>query len=171
MKVVIFGYSGSGKSTLAKSFHDQYGLPLMHLDRYMLDDKWNNLDLEKRKKTLEDFMKENDSWVIEGNYFKTLFEERLEQADVIIFLNFNRFFCLRQAIHRSHSKDVNLDAAPEGVNYKMRLEFANWVFFTGRSRRRKKIFFDAVNRYKEKSLVFKNRKQLIKYFNEHPLMQ
>lgn len=45
-------------------------------------------------------MDRNASWVIDGNYRKLEYERRLQEADRIIFMDFNRFSCLFRAYRR-----------------------------------------------------------------------
>ena len=45
------------------------------------------------------FMKENNSWIIDGNY-RRIAKDRFNNADIIIFLAYNRFTCLNGVIKR-----------------------------------------------------------------------
>jgi len=99
MKIAIVGYSGSGKSTLAKFLAERYLLPCLHLDRVNFIENWQERDRRKAIEIITEFMK-SDSWVIDGNYSKLLFSERLEKADYIIFMNFNRLSCFIRTYKR-----------------------------------------------------------------------
>ena len=45
------------------------------------------------------FMLQRD-WIIEGNYSACLYEERMREADCIVYFNFNRVNCLYRAFRR-----------------------------------------------------------------------
>lgn len=47
MKIAILGYSGSGKSTLARRLGEQYGIPVLHLDRVQFLPGWRERDPEE----------------------------------------------------------------------------------------------------------------------------
>ena len=100
MKIAIMGFSGSGKSTLAKQLAVHYGIPLLYLDTVNFEENWQIRDREEGKNIVADFM-QNDSWVIDGNYSEFCQKERIEQADMIIILCYNRFACMKQAFRRN----------------------------------------------------------------------
>lgn len=111
-------------------------------------------------------MEENDSWIIDGNYYK-IAKERFEQADKIIFLNYNRFFCLKSVIKRYKENigKTRSDMAM-GCDEKLDFEFLYWVFIKGRNKNRRDRFKNIVKKHNN-SMVFKNRKQLFKYYNDN----
>ena len=166
MKIVIIGYSGSGKSTLAKNLGLHYDIPVLHLDTAHFKPGWNERDNDEFESIVLEFMQNNDSWVIDGNYRK-IATNRFEEADQIIFLNYNRFFCLISVIKRYFkNKDrTRLDMAP-GCVEKLDFEFLWWVFAKGRNKVRRNQL-DTIAKNHKNTLVFKNRKQLHKYYSEH----
>ena len=166
MKIVIIGYSGSGKSTLAKILGKHYNIPVLHLDSVNFLSGWNVRDENETNEIVKKFIEENESWIIDGNYHK-IASYRFELADKIIFLNYNRFFCLKSVIKRykeNIGKTRNDMAA--GCEEKIDLKFLYWVFMKGRSKTRRDRFKNIVKNHNN-SLVFKNRKQLFKYFNDN----
>ena len=166
MKIVIIGYSGSGKSTLAKILGKHYNIPVLHLDSVNFLSGWNVRDEKETNEIVKKFMEENDSWIIDGNYYK-IARERFEQADKIIFLNYNRFFCLKSVIKRYKENigKTRSDMAM-GCDEKLDFEFLYWVFIKGRNKNRRDRFKNIVKKHNS-SMVFKNRKQLFKYYNDN----
>ena len=87
-RVVILGNSGSGKSTLAKDYTVKYGLA--HLDLDIL--AWQDTNPPTRKPLndsaaqIDQFLEENQNWVIEGCY-ADLLRLVIKQANEVIFLN------------------------------------------------------------------------------------
>ena len=100
MKIAILGHSGSGKSTLARKLGDHYKLPVLHFDAVQFLPGWEIRRQEDKEAMTKAFLDANDQWVIDGNYSKLSFQRRMEEADVIIMLLFNRFSCLSRAFHR-----------------------------------------------------------------------
>ena len=132
MKIVIIGYSGSGKSTLAKTLGAHYNIAVLHLDSVHFLSGWKVRDEKETNEIVKKFMEENDSWIIDGNYYK-IAKERFEQADKIIFLNYNRFVCLKGVIKRyKENKGKTRSDMCEGCDEKLDLSFLWWVFFKGR---------------------------------------
>ena len=165
MKIAILGYSGSGKSTLAGILAQHYDIPVLHLDTVAFKPGWQNRDKEERKEIVSNFMK-NESWVIDGNY-KILFRaDRLERADKIIILSFNRFFCLKSVFKRyfMYKGKTRPDMA-DGCDEKIDLEFILWILYRGRTRKIRKDYKNICNQYKSKTLWLTNRKQVNDYIN------
>ena len=100
MKIAIVGYSGSGKSTLAQKLADKYGAEVLHFDTVQFLPDWVIRNNEDKKQITEDFLDTHESWIIDGNYSKLFYERRMEEADQIILLLFNRFSCLFRAFRR-----------------------------------------------------------------------
>lgn len=165
MKIAVLGYSGAGKSTLAGILSAHYKIPVLYLDTVQFLPNWEIRSDDEKRKIVSDFMK-NESWVIDGNYKSLYKKERLEQADRIIILSFNRFFCFKSALKRyfKNKGHTRTDMAA-GCNEKFDIEFAFRILFLGRTRRRRKGYKDIYNQYKSKTLWFTNRKQVNEYIN------
>ena len=168
MKIVIIGYSGSGKSTLAKTLGAHYNIAVLHLDSVHFLSGWKVRDEKESNEIVKKFIEENESWIIDGNYHK-IASYRFELADKIIFLNYNRFFCLNSVIKRYKENigKTRSDMAA-GCEEKLDLKFLYWVFIKGRSKTRRDRFKNILNNHKN-AIVFKNRKQLFKYYNDNSI--
>lgn len=162
MKICIIGFAGSGKSTLAKRLAKFYNISVLHLDSVHFLPNWIEKDDSDMESTVLDFMKMNDSWVIDGNYSR-IAKSRFELADIVIYLEYNRFFCLKSVIsrYRKYKNTTRSDMAL-GCNEKLDKEFILWVFSKGRTKKKKKYYRNLVNNAKE-GYIFKNRRQLFKY--------
>lgn len=101
MKIAVLGYSGAGKSTLARALASALDIPCLHLDQVHWLPGWTERAREESRQMVKDFLDQNSSWVIDGNYKSFCYEQRLEQADHIVFLNFPRLRCLWRAWRRS----------------------------------------------------------------------
>lgn len=99
MKIAIIGNPGSGKSTLASQLHTILNIPLFHLDQYFWQPGWQRPNRDEFKKT-HDQLCDQKEWIIEGMATR-LFEYRINQADVIIFLDVPLYICLYRIFKRA----------------------------------------------------------------------
>ena len=89
MKIAIIGYSGSGKSTLAEKLAKHYSIQKLHMYTLQFQPGWVDSDRDWMETETKNFLTKHEAWVIDGNYSWCCYEERMEQADQIIFLNFS----------------------------------------------------------------------------------
>lgn len=162
MKILIIGYSGSGKSTFAKRLSEHYQIPKLHIDTIFFGPNWVERDKKLVEADLREFMKKDD-WIIDGTYRK-LATERYEMADQLFIFNLNRFKCLYGALYRrikyhNQSRDSIADGCKERLNF----SFFWWILFAGRKKDSRMLMKRNMKEYKDKVVVFKNRKQVNQY--------
>ncbi len=161
MKIAILGTSGSGKSTLAKELGERYGVPVLHLDAVHFLPDWVERTPEEEETILSRFLDEHDNWVIDGNYTKTCYARRLEEADQIIVLWFGRFVCLRRVVKRWWENRGRVrDSSAAGCEEKIDLEFIRWVLYKGRSAQKYKNLKALGKKYPGKFVMIENDRQL-----------
>lgn len=161
MKIAVLGYSGSGKSTLAVRLGELYGLPVLHLDRVQFLEGWRERGLAEKKRIVADFMRDNNGWVIDGNYSNLFRAERLEQADMIILMLFNRFVCLKRAYSRYRRyKGMTRPDMGEGCPEKLDSEFIRWILHNGRTRSKKAGYKAICRKYPDKVTILKSQREL-----------
>ena len=97
-RISIVGGSGSGKSTLCNILSKELNLPAIHLDAINYEPNWVEIDKSERDKMISDKSNE-DKWIIDGNYNKTL-KERFNRADLIIWLDYSTFMHLKGVFKR-----------------------------------------------------------------------
>jgi adenylate kinase family enzyme len=119
-KIIIFGNSGSGKSTLAKSLGQEKNLSHLDLDTLAWQENSQapiRRSLPASQKLIDQFIRQNDSWVIEGCY-GDLIEYIASFANEMIFLNPTTEQCIKNAKNRpwephkyesKEKQDANLD--------------------------------------------------------------
>lgn len=167
MKIAILGYSGAGKSTLAVRLGELYGLPVLHLDRVHFIPNWKERETSEKRRIVEDFMRDNDGWVIDGNYSGLFRAERLDQADMGVLLLFNRFNCLLRAVKRSRKfKGKTRPDMGDGCIEKLDLEFIRWILHDGRTKKKKADYKAICEKYSDKVTVLKNQRELDEFL-EH----
>ena len=166
MKIAIIGYSGAGKSTLARRLGTLYGCEVLHLDRIHFASGWAERTDDEMREDVGRFL-EKESWVIDGNYSRAFYQRRLEEADQIVFLNFNRFFCLWRAYrrYRIYRGKTRPDMA-DGCAEKFDREFVRWILWGGRSRKARKRYRGILAAYPKKSVELKNQTQLDRFWEQ-----
>lgn len=164
MKIAIIGYSGSGKSTLAQALGQKYRCPVLHLDTVHFLPGWVDRPLAEEQAILARFLEEHSAWVIDGNYSRTHFDRRMEQADQIIFLDFGRAACFCRALRRylANRGQTRASAAP-GCPEKFDREFARWILHGGRTAKHRAHYQSVLRRWGGKTVVLKNQRQLSAY--------
>ena len=170
MKIAIIGYSGSGKSTLAKHLAAKHETDVLYLDTVHWLPGWNTRPKEEKAAIISDFLDSHESWVIDGNYSKFFFERRMEEADQIVFMAFNRFACLYRAHKRYMThKGRSRESMTEGCNEKLDFEFIKWLLHDGRTKTAKERYANVIKKYGNKVTVIKNQRQLDKFYKENGL--
>ncbi len=164
MKIAVVGYSGAGKSTLAQKLSEIYKIDVLHFDTVQFLPDWEIRDEKEKDKLTKEFMDTHESWIIDGNYSALYFDRRMEEADIIILLLFNRFSCFLRAYKRylKFKNNTRPDMA-DGCNEKFDFEFAKWILHGGRIKHKKDRYKSVIQGYKEKAVVIKNQRQLDRY--------
>lgn len=168
MKIAIYGYSGSGKSTLARRLGEYHQMDVLHFDSVQFLPGWKIRDEEDKKTITKEFMDTHDAWVIDGNYSKLYSERRLEEADLIVLMLFNRLNCLYRVIKR-YIKYKNKTRPDMGIGCieKIDLEFVWWILHEGRTKRAKEKYRNICKKYSKKVVVIRNQKELDKWMKEY----
>lgn len=162
-KIAIIGYSGSGKSTLAEYLSERLSLPVLYIDTVQFKPGWVIREHEEKLGAVRAFLDENAErgWVIDGNYRKLEYERRMEEADLIVFMNFNRLNCFVRAWKRAiRYKGKTRPSMTVGCDEKFDREFRTWILRKGRTKEVRARFADLVRRYPDKTKVVKNQRQL-----------
>lgn len=159
-KIMVIGFSGSGKSTISKMISNTLNIPVLYLDRVHWLENWVENDKESECKIVSDFLENNDSWVIDGNYSHMSFRERLEKSDLIVFMNFNRFNCLFRAFkrlfeNRGKTRESMADNCVEKVDF----EFIKWILWDSRKKSQTNNYKYALENYRDKVIIIKNQKE------------
>ena len=161
MRISIIGYSGAGKSTLAKTLGEIFNIPVLHLDKVHYLPNWKVRNKDESEKIVEDFINDNKTFIIDGNYQKYLFELRMKLSDKIIFMDFDRITCFFQAFNRYNEyKGKVRDSMSEGCNEKFDWDFIKWILFDGRTEEKINKYNKVIEENKEKIIHLKNRKEV-----------
>jgi len=136
-RIVIIGNSGSGKSTLARQMSEILGIPAVHIDtlRFAENGNWVERPKEEFHAKISAAVATKE-WIFEGCSTSTL-PLRIERCDAIIFLDFNRFFCLFHAIkRRMQIRYKPRPELPKSCIDKIDRKFLKWILMDYPSRSR-----------------------------------
>lgn len=99
-RILLIGCSGSGKSTLTRELVKILELPVLHLDRIWHATNYDEAGTKILKQAQLDFIKENDNFIIDGNYSGTM-DLRVPHANLIIWFRIPRRISMYRIISRS----------------------------------------------------------------------
>ncbi len=163
-RISIIGGSGSGKSTLANILSNELNIPAIHLDSINYNANWVEIDKNKRDAIISSKANE-ERWIIDGNYNKTL-KERLDKADLIIWLDYSTVAHLKGVCKRIF-KNYNKEK-PDIPGCKERIDFTFLRYVvTYNKRKRPKVLELLKNIPDEKILRFKRQKDLNKWLKRY----
>lgn len=135
-RIMIIGCGGAGKSTLARQLGEKTGLPVVYLDQiWWAPGNWKHVEREAFDAALAAEM-EKPQWILDGNFNRTI-QLRLEKCDTVIYLDMNRFICLKNWVGRviqnwgHHRIDM-----VEGCNEWFDPEMAKWIWNFNKQNRR-----------------------------------
>lgn len=167
MKIALLGFSGSGKSTLAAKLADYYKIPLFYFDKIQFLPGWVINSREEKDRLTKEFLNANTEWVMDGNYARFYLDRRVEEADKIIIMTFNRWNCLYRIIKRNIKyKNKTRPSMTEGCNEKLDFEFLKWILWKGRTKEDKNRYKMIQKKYPQKVVRIYNQRQLNKFEKE-----
>lgn len=171
--IIIVGNNGSGKSFLSKELSVITGLPLVHLDVEFWRPNWEKPAKEEWIKKQMDLTSKK-KWIIDGNH-TDIMELRFKAADIVIFLDINRFVCLASVFFRNGKKRSDTPPYLEEKLDKEFLHFCKELWSFSKTRKRtimnlhkkysNKPFFVIDSRRKMKKLLNQWRDEKAKYIN------
>jgi adenylate kinase family enzyme len=125
-RILILGSGGAGKSTLASRLGELLKLEVIHLDSYYWKSGWIETPKEEWEEVIERLII-GDSWIIDGNYSRTL-GQRIKECDTVIFLDRSRWICLWRVLKRRimYRNGKRPDMAA-GCEEKLDIEFMRWI--------------------------------------------
>ena len=156
-RITIVGVSGSGKSTLAQRLGDMLNLPVCHLDCLFWQPNWVKTDKEVFLNQVKEIT-EKDKWIIDGLYQATILY-RFSRADIIIFLNYPKDFCI-ESIKASRQRNEKRVGTPDFCDEQDdEIDYESWGEF---SEKYPEIML-LLEKFSSKVLEFQSRKELENY--------
>ena len=157
-KIMVIGCPGSGKSTLSRKLHNITEIPLYHLDMMFWNEDKTTVEKSVFVKRLSEVLTK-DSWIIDGNFSSTM-EQRMNECDTVIFLDYPTDVCL-DGVEKRRGK-------PRGdipwIETEEDEEFTEFIKTFNVSR--KPAILELLDKYKEKNiLIFKSREEADIFLN------
>ena len=167
MKISIIGYSGSGKSTLADKLANYYLIPKLHIDTLQFQPGWQESNRDWMLTEMKNFLTKHEAWVIDGNYSWCFYEERMKEADQIIFLNFSRWNCLLRAFKRYLKyKGKVRESMATGCPERFDWEFIRWILWDGRTKTQKENYQKLCQAYSHKVTILRNQREIDQFLDK-----
>jgi adenylate kinase family enzyme len=159
-RVLVLGSPGSGKSTLSQKLNRILNLPVIHLDKYFWKPNWVSTPNEEWDQIVVEFTNK-DQWIIDGNYSRTI-DNRINRADLIVFLDMPVLLCIYRVIkrriiyHKKTRPDLN-EECPEKLDW----DFFKWVWnYRKRSRMRTITKLEQAQKEGRQVIILKTRRQV-----------
>lgn len=159
-RIAIIGCCGAGKSTLARILGTKLNLSVIHLDTYYWQPDWQETEQNDWLAKQQELIK-GDRWIIDGNYINTM-DIRLAVADIIIWLDFNRYVCLSRVLKRylQYAGKIRPDMG-EGCPERFSWEFLQYVWNFNQTHRPKIL---------EQIAKYRGNKQIIILYKPHQVL-
>ena len=101
-KIIVIGCPGSGKTTFSEKLREKIGLPLYYLDAIWHKPDKTHISREEFDARLDEILA-LDSWIIDGNYSRTV-RCRIMACDTVFLFDLPTETCLNGAISRIGKK-------------------------------------------------------------------
>jgi adenylate kinase family enzyme len=140
-RIIVLGGSGSGKSTLVNRISIYTGYPIYHLDNLLLNKDWTQKEKSEWLNICRKEFLSNDVGVVDGNYSSVL-PERIEWADLIIFINVPTHRHLFNIFKRSIMVNLGLEkrhGMEKGRKDTVDLRFFKWVLNWNRTHKKEML--------------------------------
>ena len=150
-KIIVIGCPGSGKTTLAEKLEEKTGLPLYHLDAIWHKADRTHISRDEFDTRLGEILA-LDSWIIDGNYTRTL-ERRIAACDTVILFDLPTELCLEGAISRLGKGRCDMPWTDTELDPWLKNEIE--IF----PQKHLPVIYELLEKYSEKNIViFKSRK-------------
>lgn len=120
-RAVVIGCSGSGKSVFSRKLRDVTGLTLYYLDMIWHKPDGTNISRKEFDKQLDSIIS-RDSWIIDGNYQRTL-ETRIKACDTVFLFDLPTEICIEGALSRIGKKREDMPWFENELDP----EFRQWI--------------------------------------------
>ena len=162
-KIIVIGCPGSGKTTFAEKLRDKMGLPLFYLDAIWHKPDRTHISREEYDARLAEILA-LDSWIIDGNYSRTV-ESRLLACDTVFLFDLPAEVCLEGAISRLGKKRYDMPWIDTELDPKLQKEIEEFGV------KNLPAIYSLIDKYKDGKtvVIFKSREEADAFLNEEKL--
>ncbi|MCI9075923.1 MAG: adenylate kinase [Dorea sp.] len=159
LKVIVIGCPGAGKSTFARKLSNKTGIPLHYLDMLWHKPNRTNISREAFDTQLSKII-QTDTWIIDGNYQRTL-EARLKECDTVFLLDLPLEACLLGAESRIGKSREDLP----WIETEFDEEFRQWIIDFPKTQLPE--IYELLRKYQNNRniIIFRSRKEADDYLN------
>ena len=155
-KIIVIGCPGAGKTTFSEKLRDKTGLPLFYLDAIWHKPDRTHISRDEYDARLAEILA-LDSWIIDGNYSRTL-ERRLAECDTVVLFDLPVEVCLDGAISRLGKERYDIPWIDTELDPKLKIEIETF------SSKNLPEIYVLIEKYSNKTVVvFKSRAQADDY--------
>ena len=152
-KIIIIGCPGSGKTTFAEKLRDKTGLPLYYLDAIWHKPDRAHISRDEFETRVAEILA-LDSWIIDGNYSRTI-ESRMRACDTVFLFDLPVEVCLDGAISRLGKKRSDMPWIETELDPNLKIAIEEFPS------KNLPAIYALIDKYKDGKtvVVFKNREQ------------
>ena len=158
-KIIVIGCPGSGKTTFSEKLRDKTGLPLFYLDAIWHKPDRTHISREEYDARLAEILM-LDSWIIDGNYSRTI-ESRIIACDTVILFDLPVEVCLDGAISRLGKERYDMPWIDKELDPRLKKEIEEFPY------KNLPTIYTLLEKYSDKNIVvFKSREDADKFLSE-----
>ena len=151
-KVIVIGCPGSGKTTFAEKLRDKTGMPLYYLDAIWHRPDRTHISRDEFDTRLGELLA-LDSWIIDGNYSRTL-ECRIQACDTVFLFDLPTEICLEGAINRLGKGRYDMPWIDTELDPRLKKEIEEF------GDKNLPVIYELLSKYSDKkAYIFKSREE------------
>ena len=160
MKAIVIGCPGSGKTTFANKLAEKTKTEIFYLDTIWHLPNKDHISRDEFDRRLAEIL-ENENWIIDGNYQRTL-EVRLKACDTVFLFDLPTEVCIQGAIERVGKYRPEMPWQETEFDPEFREEIETFKI------KNHDAIYSLLDTYKEgrKITIFKSRKEAEEWLNE-----